>query len=130
MTKLVIKGMNKKNIFIKNSKIIIFGLTFKENCKDTRNSGVISLYDNLKKSGCMVSVFDPIASLETNSQLKNIYIEDKPKNNFYDCAILAVKHNYFKVNYPIKKLTNLLKEKHFIFDLKGSMSIADIDGRL
>jgi UDP-N-acetyl-D-glucosamine/UDP-N-acetyl-D-galactosamine dehydrogenase len=130
VAQLVVKGMKEKNIIIKNSKIIIFGITFKENCKDTRNSGVISLHDNLKSLGCMVSVFDPIATLESNSQLKNIYIEEKPKNNFYDCIILAVKHNYFETNYPIEKLKRLLKDKYYIFDLKSSMSIKDTNGRL
>jgi len=124
------KGMINKGIEIIGAKILIFGLTFKENCKDVRNSGVVSLSKELKNFGCIVSVFDPIASLETDDEFKQITIESKPKKSFYDCIIMAVKHNYFQLNFPIIEIKKLLKEKHYIFDLKSSIDVNDSNDRL
>ena len=127
---LVVKGMKKNTIKINGAKVLIFGLSFKENCKDIRNSGVFSLNDKLKLLGCNVSIFDPIATKLSGYELNNTKIEKVPKKYFYDCIILAVKHDYFRINYPIEKLKGLLKNKHYIFDLKNSLDADQSNDRL
>ena len=130
ISKLIVNGMKKNDIKINGAKVIIFGLAFKENCKDIRNSGVFSLNQKLKSVGCKVSIFDPVANNISKNDLKNIKIEKTPKKNFYDCIILAVKHDYFRINYPIAKIKGILKNKHYIFDLKSSIDLSHSNDRL
>ena len=66
----LIKGFKKKKIKIKRSKVLIMGLTFKENCSDIRNSGVKSVVDELKKFNCNLDLYDPWANAK---DIKKLY---------------------------------------------------------
>ena len=115
VNKLLLK-MNKKKIKISNSKILIMGLTFKENCPDIRNSKVFDLVKQLKKSRAKVSVYDPWVNNKIH-KLNGVSLVKKPIKNNYDCIILAVAHNFFK-KMGIRKIKNFTKKNHIIFDLK------------
>ena len=112
-----IKKMKSKLIPIKKSKILIMGLTFKENCSDLRNSGISSVIKNLIKNKCVLDYFDP---LTTQADIKKIYGKKsiiKLIDKKYDGIIIAVAHEYFK-KMGINKIIKLGKKKHVIFDLK------------
>ena len=115
VNKLFLK-MNEKKIKIANSKILVMGLTSKENCPDIRNSKVFDLVKRLKRSKVKVSVYDPWVN-NKNQKLKGINLIQKPRKNDFDCIILAVSHNIFK-KMGIKKINNFTKKNHIIYDLK------------
>ena len=125
----MISAMKKKSIKIKGSKILIMGLTFKENCADIRNSGVKTVIDNLKKMNCKIDLYDPWAD---KKDIRKIY-RITPKSNLikktYDGIILAVAHDKFKT-MGFKKIYNLCKKKNVIYDLKYLFTSNKIDIRL
>tara|TARA_B110000046_G_scaffold185600_1_gene228021 strand:- start:860 stop:2140 length:1281 start_codon:yes stop_codon:yes gene_type:complete len=113
----LIKEMKKKNIEIKGSKILVMGLTFKENCADIRNSGVNTVIEGLKKYNCNLDLYDPWAD---SKEIKRTYGID-PKlsldHNTYEGVIVAVAHKKFQDMGEIEIL-NLCKKNHVIYDLK------------
>jgi len=123
-------GLLQKSIKVKNARIIIFGFTFKENCKDIRNTGVLKLVSELKNLGIKPEVFDPIADLDNKKIYNNVTFIKKLNLNYYDGAILAVKHHYFLKNFKINKIKSYLKSKNFIFDLKNFFSSKIVDDQL
>ena len=97
----------------KKSRILIMGVTFKENCPDMRNSQIIKLIQLLKKHH-LVDIYDPIAYSPKIKLIKNL------KSNFYDAILLGVNHNIFrKMGY--RNLHKLLKKKGIIFDIKNTL---------
>ena len=113
-----IKKMKSKFIKIKKSKILIMGLTFKENCPDLRNAGVSSVIKNLTKKKCDLDFFDPLSS---QADIKKTYGKKsilKLVNKKYDGIIIAVAHDYFK-KMGIEKIIKLGKNNHVNFDLKS-----------
>ena len=122
----VIKLMAKKNITINNSKVLILGITFKENCNDIRNSKIIDIVYQLNEYGISVWVYDPIAiseNVEKEFGLKNI---NTIPDQVYDGIILAVSHNIFK-KFNLKKY---LKKNSFIYDCKSFFDKEMVDKRL
>ena len=111
------REMSKKDIQVKGSRILIMGLTFKENCADIRNSGVNTVIKKLKECNCNIDLYDPWVD---NSEVKKTFgINPKQKleQKTYDGVILAVKHQKFKEMGRIEIL-KLCKKKHVIYDLK------------
>lgn len=117
ITKRLVLKMNEKKIKIKGAKVLIMGLTFKENCPDIRNSKIFDLIKKLKKYKVSTSVFDPWVDKNNIKSLNNINLIQKPKKNNFDCVIVAVSHKIF-AQMGIKKIKNLAKKKHIIYDLK------------
>ena len=114
IVKSIVKKSNELNIRIKSSKILILGITFKENCSDVRNSRVIDLVKELKKISDNVFVHDNYADkVEIKKEHKIEFIEKI--NNKYDIVILAVSHdNYLKINF-----SEILKKNHILYDVKS-----------
>ncbi len=121
--------LNNKNIPIKDSKVLIMGLTFKENCADIRNSGVEKVIKELKKFDCNIDLFDPLTNSEEIYNKYNMHLKNKLNQNTYDGIIIAVAHEVFK-NMGINKIKNLCKKNHVIFDLKYLFSKEEVDLRL
>ena len=92
----VIKLMIRNRVIISNAKVLILGLTFKENCPDIRNSRVIDVINELKDFGCKVDVYDPWVDEDEVKHEYNI----TPLQNYnvkdYDCIVFAVAHDKFK----------------------------------
>ena len=115
----LISEMKKKNIKINGAKILIMGLTFKENCADVRNSGIEKVYNNLKKLNCDLDLYDPWADRDEIKEIFNIYPHSESEliHNTYEGVIIAVAHEKFK-KMGIKAISNLCKKNHVIYDLK------------
>ena len=123
----VIKLMNKKGVLVKDSKILILGFTFKENCPDIRNTKVIDIYTTLKEYTDNITVYDPWANVEHVKKEYGISIlHTAPVEEKYDAIILAVAHgDFLKLNLP-----GLLAPVGVIYDVKGFLDVEVIDGRL
>jgi UDP-N-acetyl-D-glucosamine/UDP-N-acetyl-D-galactosamine dehydrogenase len=128
VSELIMK-MKKKKIKIKGAKILIMGLTFKENCPDLRNSGVEKVIKKLKKFECHLDLLDPWAEREEVKKIYKIYPKNKPSKNTYDAVIISVAHNKFK-KIGIKNIKNLCKNNHLIFDIKNLFNSSEVDFRL
>lgn len=122
----VVKLMIKKGIQIKDSKILILGITFKENCPDTRNTKVIDVINELKTYNSTVSVYDPWADKNNVKQKFNINLIKNPLENYYDSIILAVGHHDFN-NLNLKKIK---KTNSVVYDTKSFFSKELVDGQL
>ena len=125
----LVYAMKNKNINVKKSRILIMGLTFKENCADIRNSGVKNLFESLKKLNCIIDLYDPWTNntdIKKEFRLNSINIL---KKNTYDGLIIAVAHDKFK-SLGLSKIKKLCKKKSVIYDLKNLFNSGEIDLRL
>lgn len=103
------------NLKLYSSRVLILGMTFKENCSDTRNSQVLKLAKYLLNKKVKVHTFDPLVKRQLfNDLLKN----DNPKKDFYDYIIIAVNHKKFK-KLGFKKISNFGNKNVKVFDLKN-----------
>ncbi len=121
----VIKLFVKKDKEIKNAKILILGITFKENCPDVRNTKVVDVVQNLKDYGTEITVYDPWANPEEVKKEYNIETLKKIPNSKFDGIVLAVGHNEF-LEVDFKKHLN---ENGVIYDVKGILD-CEVQGRL
>ena len=121
-----IKYMNKKGVLVKNAKILILGITFKENCPDIRNTKVVDIYHTLHEYTPNITVFDPWANAEYVFQEYGVTVTNEKPNEQYDAVILAVAHKEF-LDMDVKAFA---KEGGVIYDVKGILPREIIDGRL
>tara|TARA_Y100000022_G_C13254071_1_gene378720 strand:- start:1188 stop:2453 length:1266 start_codon:yes stop_codon:yes gene_type:complete len=120
--------MRKKNIKIKNSNLLILGVTFKENCKDIRNSKVFEIINKMSDLGTNVDICDPWVKTKDLPERYKSKLVSNPSNNYYDTIILAVAHDEFKKKaYQIIKYK---KRKSIIYDLKHILPKEQSDLRL
>ena len=113
----LIKKMKKKNIKINGSKILVMGLTFKEDCADIRNSGVKNVIQGLKKYNCDLDLHDPWVDSKEIKKIYNINPKLILDKNAYDAVIITVAHKKFK-DMKSSEILNLCKKNHIIYDLK------------
>ncbi len=125
----LIETMKKKRIEIFGSKILIMGLTFKENCADTRNSGVKNVIKELNIKNCKLDLYDPWADPEDIKKIYGISPISELQENTYDGILIAVAHDKFK-SLGIKTISNLCKKNHVIYDLKYLFPLSKVDLRL
>ena len=125
----LIKKMKIKGIEIKGSKILIMGLTFKENCPDIRNSGIQNVINELKRFDCDLHLQDPWADKEEIKKTFGVYPISKINQNTYDSVLIAVAHNKFKKKGLIN-IKNSCKKNHVIFDLKNLFNSDQVDLKL
>lgn len=121
-----IKHMLKKGIQVLGSHIVIFGFTFKENCPDVRNTKIIDIYRALKEYNVNITVYDPWASPAIAKHEYGIEVTNELPTEKFDSLIMGVAHNEFKE----LDVTRFVKEKHVIFDVKGTLPKAIVDARL
>jgi len=125
----LVREMELKNIEIEYSKVLVMGVTFKENCPDLRNSKVIDIILELEKLNIQVDCIDPWISKSAQSVYEGINFINEASNSTYDAIILAVAHDHF-LNMNIDEIRNFGKEKHLIYDLKYLFPETDSDIRL
>ena len=125
----LVKKMEEKKIQIKGAKILIMGLTFKEDCADTRNSGVQNVIAKLKELECELDLQDPYVDKEDIKKIYNIYPNSKLDPNTYDAVLIAVAHKQFKT-LGLSNIKNLCKSNHVIFDLKNLFNSNQVDLKL
>lgn len=120
----VIKLMIKKGHRIEGSKVLVLGITFKENCPDIRNSRVIDVIHELKEFGVDVDVYDPWADKAEVKHEYGIGMVESFKYSNYEAIILAVAHHQFKT------LDLHKTDKCVLFDIKSFIDSKNVDGRL
>jgi UDP-N-acetyl-D-galactosamine dehydrogenase len=121
----VVKLMLRKKIKISDSKVLILGFTFKENCPDIRNTRVIDIYDELIDFNVKVDIYDPLVSVQEVKNEYNLEILNQEPAGQYSVVILAVAHKeFFKLN--IKALA----KKGIVYDVKGILSKKISNSRL
>lgn len=125
----VIKLMLKKRIHVQESKILMLGLTFKEDCPDLRNTRVIDMIEEFKDFGAIVDVYDPWVDKLEAKQEYNISPIDTPANGQYDAIVIAVAHQQFK-QLGIEQIRALGKNNAVVFDIKYILPADAADGRL
>ena len=124
-----IEKMNKKGIKIKDSEILIFGVTFKENVSDMRNSKVIEIIQLLSKLDVKVKFYDPNVSLTLlPKQLKKMRVTCL-KNQKFDGIIYAVNHSKFS-DISLPQIKHLLKFKSVVYDIQSTLPRSVVDIRL
>ena len=122
----VIKLMNKKGVMVKDSRILILGITFKENCPDIRNTKVVDIYHGLLEYTSNITICDPLANVEAVQHEYQIPISRELPHGLFDAIILAVAHNEFLT----LDLKQMVKEGGVIYDVKSILPRDIIDGRL
>ena len=118
--------MIQKGIHWKNSRVLILGITFKENCPDIRNSQVADVYNELVSHGIVVDVHDPYAEKEQVKQEFNIDLIDDIIDYKYSVILFIVAHDLFLKS----KYQNLITQENIIFDLKGTINSKYVDATL
>lgn len=125
-----IKQMIKAGKAPAKSKVIILGLTFKENCPDTRNSKVADVYNSLMEYGVQPIIIDPWASERDAKHEYNIELKPMEEAKDADCVILAVAHNEFK-QLGLDKLSRMFKDipqkEKVLIDVKGLYSVNELN---
>jgi len=125
----VIKLMLKKHINVSEARILIMGLTFKENCPDLRNTRVVDMVEELDSYGIKVDIYDPWVNKDEAFHEYAIQPIDEPNADSYDAIILAVSHHQFKA-MGAENIHKLGKQNHVLFDIKYLLKANEVDGRL
>lgn len=121
-----IKCMNKKGVMVKDAKILLLGITFKENCPDIRNTKIVDIYHSLTEYTNNITVYDPWADAAQVQHEYGIAIVDELPDSSYDAVILGVAHDQF-LALDVK---SLVREGGVIYDVKGVLPRSIVDARL
>ena len=125
----LLKKMSRKNIDISRSKVLVMGLTFKENCPDLRNTRVIDIIEELKEHGVDVHVYDPWVNKKECLALYEINPSNFPEQGIYDGIMIANAHTEF-LNMGIEAIRKFGKANQVVFDLKAIFEKNESDIRL
>ncbi|WP_372997126.1 Vi polysaccharide biosynthesis UDP-N-acetylglucosamine C-6 dehydrogenase TviB [Marinobacter sp.] len=125
----LVKAMIKTGHTVASSRVLVMGLTFKENCPDLRNTRVIDVIRELQDFGCSVDVTDCWADNAEAEHEYGISLVESPKAGDYDALFLAVPHREYAAKSS-KELRALLKNNGVLFDLKGVLPLGEADLRL
>ncbi len=125
----VIKLMTKKRITVVDSKVLVMGFTFKENCPDLRNTRVIDIITEFKEYHAQVDVYDPWINAAEAEHEYGITPVAEIKANSYDAVILAVSHKQF-IEMGLEQIRALGKTNSVLFDVKYLFPADAVDGRL
>jgi len=121
--------MAAKRIHVNGARVLVLGITFKENCPDSRNSKVVDVIRELKQQGACVDIYDPWAS---GSELRHEYglkLVRKLRPRHYDVVVVAVAHRQFR-ELGAHGVRRLCRRKHVLYDVKHVFPAAAVDGRL
>ncbi|WP_296243960.1 UDP binding domain-containing protein, partial [Psychrobacter sp. UBA6766] len=125
----LVKTMIKKRIQVEGAKVLVLGLSFKENCPDVRNTKVIDIVHELEEYNINIDVYDPWVDSSEAQREYHITPIKQPITNGYDGIILAVAHSEF-VDMGAEHIRNFGKAEHVLYDLKYVFTREDTDIRL
>ncbi len=125
----VVKMMTRRRVHVANARVLVLGLTFKENCPDLRNTRVIDIIRELEGYHAHVDVYDPWANADEARHEYGITPIPTLNNDSYDAIILAVGHRQFKA-MGVQEIRALGKPEAVLFDVKATLPVADVDERL
>lgn len=113
----MVKAMTRRKIWVETARVLVMGLTFKENCPDTRNSKVLDIIRELRDYDCKVDIYDPWVNKDEIDSSFGFSIVEKPKAGIYDGIIVAVAHDQFK-EMGTNAIRELGKPNSVLYDLK------------
>lgn len=125
----LVKSMLKKRIQVDGARVLVMGLTFKENCPDLRNTKIVDIVTELQDYNIQVDVFDPWVETAEAEHEYGITPVKQPQNGQYDGIILAVAHQQFK-QMSVEDIRQLGKAEHVLYDLKYVLPKDTADLRL
>ncbi len=125
----LVKAMTKRRLQVDGAKVLVMGLTFKENCPDLRNTRVVDIVAELKDYNCDVDVYDPWVTVAEAKHEYDITPIIQPQTGTYDAVILAVAHHQFKA-LGAEGIRKFGKPNHILYDLKYVLSMTESDLRL
>ncbi|MCK4090022.1 Vi polysaccharide biosynthesis UDP-N-acetylglucosamine C-6 dehydrogenase TviB [Acinetobacter radioresistens] len=125
----LVKQMIRKKIQVEGSKVLVLGLSFKENCPDIRNTKIIDIINELKEYQIEVDIYDPWVDISEAQHEYNVTPIKTLQDSIYDGVILAVAHEEFKV-MGADKIRKLGKANHVLYDLKYVLDQSEVDIRL
>lgn len=125
----LIRLMTARRIIIPDSRVLVMGLTFKENCPDIRNTRVVDIVRELQELGTRVDVYDPWADPVEAKREYRIRLVPRLRANTYDAIVLAVAHRQFR-EMGAERIRALGREPHVVFDVKYVLPRGAADGRL
>jgi len=121
--------MARNNISIVGSRVLVLGLTFKENCPDLRNTKVIDIIRSLRAFNAHVDVHDPVAGDDAADHLPDVELLTKPAHGHYDAVLIAVAHKAFR-DMSEAQLRQWLKPGGVLYDLKYLLPAGAADGEI
>lgn len=125
----VVKQMMRNKVHTVDSRILILGFTFKENCPDVRNTRVIDIYHELSSYHAKVDIYDPWVDAQEARDEYNIEIIQQLENNCYHALIIAVAHQKF-IAMGLSQIRALGTKNHILYDVKHIFSKQEVDSRL
>lgn len=125
----LIKAMIRRRVPVQDARILVMGLSFKENCPDLRNTRVVDIIASLKEYGCTVDVHDPWASAEDAKREYGLTLIDAPSHGSYDAIVVAVAHDLF-AKAGVGAIRAYGKPEHLVYDVKSLFSANAADLRL
>jgi UDP-N-acetyl-D-glucosamine/UDP-N-acetyl-D-galactosamine dehydrogenase len=121
--------MAARRIHVKGARVLMLGITFKENCPDIRNSKVVDVVRELQKQGAAVDIYDPWAARADCRHEYGLELVRHLKPGHYDVAVVAVAHRQFR-ELGARGVRRLCRRKHVLYDIKHVLPAAQVDGRL
>jgi UDP-N-acetyl-D-galactosamine dehydrogenase len=125
----LVKAMTQRRLQVNGARVLIMGLTFKENCPDLRNTRVIDIIQELKDYNAQIDVFDPWADTAQAQNEYGIIPAETLEPGTYDAIVLAVAHRQFKT-MGTQAIRALGKSEHVLYDLKYLLPVDSSDLRL
>ncbi|MFQ1063477.1 UDP binding domain-containing protein, partial [Bordetella trematum] len=125
----LVKCMTKKRLHVQGAKVLVMGLTFKENCPDLRNTRVVDIVQELRDYNVDVDVYDPWVDVAEAQHEYGITPVAQPAEGSYDAIILAVAHTQF-AEMGAAAIRKLGKAEHVLYDLKYLLKADESDLRL
>jgi UDP-N-acetyl-D-galactosamine dehydrogenase len=125
----IIKLMTGRRIMVADSRILVMGLAFKENCPDLRNSKVVDIVEELRRFDAAIDVHDPWIDPSAAYREYGIRPVATPRAATYDAIVIAVAHDEFK-SMGVHKIRQLAKKRHVLYDVKYLFAPDQTDGRL
>jgi len=125
----LVKAMTKKSIQVQGAKVLVMGLTFKENCPDLRNTRVVDILKELDEYNMDVDVYDPWVDVQEAQHEYGVTPVKQVQQGIYDGIILAVSHKEF-VEMGAAAIRALGKPEHVLYDLKYVLTAEEADIRL
>ena len=121
--------MIQRKIQVKGSRILVMGLTFKENCPDVRNTKIVDVVKELEKYGARVDVCDPWADPDEAEHEYGLRPIRKARPGCYDAVVMGVAHDEFR-KMGIDRIRKLGRKQHVLYDIKYVFRTDEVDGRL
>ena len=125
----LVKAMLKRRIHVNESRVLVLGLAFKENCPDLRNTRIVDIVSVLESYGVSVDLHDPWVDAKEAKHEYGVDLVDTPQQGDYDAIIIAVAHQEFR-DYGVTKIRGWGRDNHVLYDLKYLFPQNESDLRL